>query len=129
MDLQAKINEWRKTKSVSTANEICEHLSRRMISDELFKQVVDWGRDKGIDNPDKQLGKVLEEVGEIAHEIVRSNYNSEEMQDAIGDSMVTLIILADILNFDALFCLQESYNTIKPRTGKTIDGCFVKSNE
>lgn len=129
MDLQAKINEWRKTKSVSTANEICEHLSKRVISDELFRQVVEWGRERNITNPDKQLCKVLEEVGEIAHEVCRSNYTSEELQDALGDATVTLIILADILNFDLLFCLQEAYDTIKNRKGETIDGCFKKADE
>lgn len=128
MDLQAKLKEWQKTKSVSTANEICEHLSKRVISDELFRQVVEWGRERNITNPDKQLCKVLEEVGEIAHEICRSNYTSEELQDALGDSMVALIILADTLNFDILFCLQEAYSVIKNRNGQTIDGCFVKSN-
>lgn len=127
--LEEKVKEWKKIKSVSLAAEICEILSKRMISDELFKSVVNWGRDKGIDNPDKQLCKVVEEIGEVSHEICRGNYHSDELQDALGDTAITLIILADILDFDLLFCIQEAYDTIKDRTGKTLSGCFIKNED
>lgn len=127
--LEEKLKEWKRTRSLTLAAEICDQLAPRTISDDLVKQVIDWGRDKGITNPDKQLCKVLEEVGEMAHEICRSQYTSEEMQDSIGDSLITIIILADILNFDPLFCLQEAYNTIKDRKGKTRNGCFEKEED
>lgn len=124
--MEEKLKEWKETRSLSLAAEICDQLAARTISDDLFKEVIDWGRERNITNPDKQLCKVLEEVGEIAHEICRSRYTSEELQDALGDATVTLIILADILNFDLLFCLQEAYNTIKDRKGETRNGCFEK---
>ena len=127
--LEEKLKEWKKTRSLSLATEICDQLAPRTISDDLFKEVIDWGRERNITNPDKQLCKVLEEVGEMAHEICRSQYTSEEMQDSIGDSLVTIIILADILNFDPLFCLQEAYNTIKDRKGETRNGCFEKEED
>ena len=95
--------------------------------DELIEKVKQWGRDKNITNPDKQLCKVLEEVGEMAHEITRSHYDTDEMKDAIGDTLVTVIILSDILGFDPKDCLQKAYDEISGRTGKTIDGCFVKN--
>lgn len=124
--MEEKLKEWKETRSLSLAAEICDQLAARTISDDLFKQVINWGRERNITNPDKQLCKVLEEVGEMAHEICRSHYTSEEMQDSIGDSLITIIILADILNFDPLFCLQEAYNTIKDRKGETRNGCFEK---
>lgn len=127
--MEEKLKEWKETRSLSLAAEICDQLAARTISDDLFKEVVDWGRERNITNPDKQLCKVLEEVGEMAHEICRSQYTSEEMQDSIGDSLVTIIILADILNFDPLFCLQEAYNTIKDRKGETRNGCFEKEED
>lgn len=127
--MEEKLREWKETRSLSLAAEICDQLAARTISDDLFKQVIDWGRERNITNPDKQLCKVLEEVGEMAHEICRSHYTSEEMQDSIGDSLVTIIILADILNFDPLFCLQEAYNTIKDRKGETRNGCFEKEED
>lgn len=127
--MEEKLREWKETRSLSLAAEICDQLAARTISDDLFKQVIDWGRERNITNPDKQLCKVLEEVGEMAHEICRSQYTSEDMQDSIGDSLVTIIILADILNFDPLFCLQEAYNTIKDRKGETRNGCFEKEED
>lgn len=127
--LEEKVKEWEKTKSISLATEICEMLSVRPISDELFQDVVNWGREKGINNSDKQLCKVQEEIGEIAHELCRGNYHSEEMQDSIGDTAIALTILADTLDFDILFCMQEAYDTIRNRTGKNLDGCFIKEED
>lgn len=94
--------------------------------DDLIKQ---WGRDKGINNPDKQTVKLMEEVGELAHEICRGKYDSDELKDAFGDIQVVLIILGDMLDIDTEKCKEEAYNVIKNRTGHNVDGSFVKDNE
>lgn len=94
--------------------------------DDLIKQ---WGRDKGINNPDKQTVKLMEEVGELAHEICRGKYDSAELKDAFGDIQVVLIILGDMLGIDTEKCKEEAYNVIRERKGKTSDGCFVKFGE
>lgn len=94
--------------------------------DELVESVALWGRDKGLNDPKAQLNKVVEELGEIAHEICRNRYHSDEMIDAVGDTLVTIIILADICKLDVKDCLEEAYNVINERTGRTIDGTFVK---
>lgn len=97
--------------------------------------VIQWGRNKGLDDPKAQLNKVIEEVGEIAHEITRNHYDLEaleqpdELYDAIGDALVTIIILADILNMDPMACLEIAYETIANRTGETKNGTFVKAEE
>lgn len=96
-----------------------------MKLDILFELVSVWGRDKKLSDPKAQLNKVIEEVGEIAHEVSRNKYG-EDFRDAIGDSMVTLIILADMTGNDPAECLQLAYNSIKNRTGVTEDGTFVK---
>lgn len=98
-----------------------------MITDDLIRQVKEWGREKGLDDPKAQLNKVIEEVGEIAHEITR-NQNGPELVDAIGDSLVTIIILADILGHDPFVCLTAAYNEIKNRKGVTENGTFVREN-
>ena len=98
-------------------------------TDALIKSVKNWGRSHNITNPDKQTLKVIEEVSEIVREIVRGRYDSMDLQDAIGDTTVTLIILADILGYDFLECLELAYDTIKDRTGRTTNGTFVKDNE
>lgn len=94
--------------------------------------IIQWGREKRLDDPKAQLNKVIEEVGEIAHEITRNHYDLEaleqpdELYDAIGDSFVTLIILADILNMDPVACMELAYDAIKDRKGETSNGTFVK---
>lgn len=97
-----------------------------MTTDELIDAVVNWGRAKGLDNAVMQYAKMNEEVGEIAHELTRGNLKTAEMKDALGDTAVTLIILADILGFDIVRCLELAYDEIKNRKGQTKDGSFVK---
>ena len=98
-----------------------------MITDDLVRQVKEWGREKRLDDPKAQLNKVIEEVGEIAHEITR-NQNGPEIVDAIGDTLVTIIILADILGYDPFVCLAAAYNAIKDRKGITENGTFVRES-
>ena len=92
----------------------------------VIAEVMEWGRDKHLDDPKAQLNKVIEEVGEIAHEITRNKYGSPELVDAIGDSLVTIIILSDILGRHPIKCLDSAYQEIKNRSGKTENGTFVK---
>lgn len=96
-------------------------------TDELMGLIAVWGQKHGIDNPDKQTVKLMEEVGELAHEVSRGRYNSKATEDAIGDIGVVLIILADILGYEFTDCLELAYNEIKNRTGHTEDGCFIKA--
>jgi NTP pyrophosphatase (non-canonical NTP hydrolase) len=96
--------------------------------DDLVYKVIEWGREHKIDNPVMQALKVNEEVGEIATEITHGRLRGPDMVDAIGDSLVTIIILADILGYDPANCLQEAYDVISKRKGETKDGCFIKED-
>ena len=95
----------------------------------LDDQIIQWGRDKGITNPDKQTIKLLEECGELAHAICRGNYHNSLVLDALGDIQVVVIILADILGYDAEECKAYAYDVISKRKGESKDGCFVKDSE
>lgn len=97
-----------------------------MTTDELIKAVAIWGREKGINNADKQTLKLLEESGELASELCRGRYKNAEVKDALGDIGVVWIILADILGYDPIDCLSEAYHVIEKRKGKNISGSFVK---
>ena len=100
---------------------------------ELVEKVKQWGKDKNITDPLKQIIKVQEEVGETSGELLRylkkPQEHEEALKDGIGDSLVTLIILADTLGFDAIECLQDAYDVIADRKGKTIDGTFYKEED
>ena len=121
---------WSKTKSISLASDICAMLLKESngvsYSDELIANVIQWGREKGLNDAKAQLNKVIEEVGEVAHEVTRERYNTDEMADGIGDTLVTIIILADIVGLDPMECLSMAYNTIKDRKGHTDNGTFIK---
>jgi NTP pyrophosphatase (non-canonical NTP hydrolase) len=99
-----------------------------MTFDNLIENVTQWADDKNIlkkENAPKQLLKVLEEVGETAGALLKNK--EAEIKDGIGDSFVTLIILAKQLGLEPVDCLEAAWNEIKDRTGKTENGVFIKN--
>ena len=96
---------------------------------ELIKQVEQWSMNKGLDKADssKQFLKVTEEVGEVAAALARND--KDALRDGIGDVVVTLIILAQQNDMDLYECLDCAYDEIKGRTGKMVNGVFVKSSD
>ena len=93
----------------------------------LVYKTMEWGDEKGLKDAKAQLNKVIEEVGEIAHEITRNKIeNNKDLKDALGDTAVTLIILANICGYDFFECLELAYNEIAGRKGKTENGTFIK---
>ncbi|HFO1258324.1 TPA: DUF1642 domain-containing protein [Enterococcus faecium] len=97
--------------------------------DELITKVEQWAKDKGLDQAQssKQMLKTVEEVGEVAAALARKE--KDALRDGIGDVVVTLIILAMQNDMDLYECLNQAYNEIKGRTGKMVDGVFVKSSD
>lgn len=128
-NLREKLTTWHTTRSVALASEICNNLHELDLVDTLFDEVVEWGRDRGINNPAMQFAKLNEEAGEIAHELTRKHLHTDEMADALGDTLVVLIILADILGYDLRECLKGAYDVIKDRRGRTEDGNFIKEED
>ena len=99
-----------------------------MKFDKLIENVTQWADDKNIlkpENSTKQMLKVMEEVGETAGALAKDN--RVELKDGIGDSFVTLIILAQQCGFTPSECLEAAWDEIKDRTGKTINGVFIKN--
>lgn len=93
----------------------------------LINKVRKWGRDKGINNAYAQFGKVVEELGETISEVNHESNDTKKLMDGLGDTMVTLIIFADILGFDIEDCLKVAWEEIKNREGHTTNGMFVKN--
>lgn len=94
--------------------------------EELEEAVLDWADERDLldADPSRQFLKVVEEVGELASAIAKDKV--DEQVDAIGDVLVTLIILAQQLDLEPVACLEEAYGEIANRTGKTINGTFIK---
>lgn len=94
---------------------------------ELEAAVENWAAEKGIldkATPIKQAMKTQEELTELCNAILDNN--KEEIKDAIGDIMVTLIIQAKMQGMSIEECLESAYNVISKRTGKMVNGQFVK---
>lgn len=102
--------------------------NHKMTMDELVRNVEQWAIAKGLDNPEyssRQALKVMEEVGETMAALARGKKHA--LKDGIGDSIVTLVILALQNGLSTTECLQCAYDEIKGRTGKTQNGVFIKS--
>lgn len=75
--------------------------------DDLTRNVEMWAKDKQLDKaqPEKQFLKVAEELGEVGAGMARGNL--EAVKDGIGDTIVTLIILAMQHGFDTRALLNR----------------------
>lgn len=96
---------------------------------QLVKQVEQWSINKNLHNgnSDRQALKFYEEAGEVAAALSRND--KEALKDGIGDTIVTLIILAQQQGWSLEECLQYAYEEIKNRKGKTINGTFIKESD
>ena len=104
-----------------------EITQRKMKYNELEALVISWAEQKGIfakGNPEAQCDKTLEEVYELSQAIKEND--KEEIIDALGDILVTIIIQAEMQGLKLEDCLLSAYNVISKRTGVMIDGQFVK---
>lgn len=106
-----------------------EVLDQQSNMDELVRKIEEWSAAKGLDKaePSKQMLKVIEEIGEIAAALARGDM--DELEDGIGDGVVTLTILAQQTGLNITGCTERAYNVIAGRTGKMINGVFVKSED
>lgn len=96
---------------------------------DLVSQIKVWSKEKNLDKADpfKQFTKLQEEIGELADGLLRNN--PDTIIDSLGDIQVVLIILHQQLGFEMDETLQVAYDQIKNRTGKTIDGVFIKDED
>tara|TARA_A200000159_G_C7163127_1_gene272195 strand:+ start:158 stop:592 length:435 start_codon:yes stop_codon:yes gene_type:complete len=128
---------------------------KSMNYEELSALVLQWGEDKGIfakSTPLRQLDKTQEELDEtkealqklasltdqqiLSEKLLTDDPDTLDLEedalleakDGIGDMLVTIILLAKMVNMDTVDCLQSAYDVIKKRTGKMVDGQFVKDN-
>jgi NTP pyrophosphatase (non-canonical NTP hydrolase) len=93
----------------------------------VFDDIRSWATDKGIydkGNARTQYLKLMEESGELAEALLKND--EAEIQDAIGDMIV---VLTSIAKFKGMFiedCIKSAYDVIAKRTGKMVNGTFVK---
>lgn len=85
-----------------------------------------WAHDRNLTSadPNKQMLKLMEEVGELAQGLAKGN--TDQVIDSIGDVYVVLTILSMQLGLNVGDCVGQAYDEIADRKGKMVNGVFVK---
>jgi len=92
-----------------------------------FDLIREWADERGLyekGDPKTQALKLVEEVGEISRAIIKDDF--DEVIDGIGDSVVVLTNLAELMGVSIEECIASAYSVISKRTGKMVNGTFVK---
>ncbi len=93
----------------------------------MFELIREWAQTRGLydkGNSHTQYVKLQEEAGELAKALLKND--KPEVIDAIGDMVVVLTNLAHLQGVHIETCISEAYKVISKRTGKMINGTFVK---
>jgi len=101
-------------------NDTCSEVS-------MFELIRVWADERGLydkGDPKTQALKLVEEVGETCRAILKGN--DMEAIDGIGDCVVVLTNLAELLGESIEGCIEQAYFEIKDRTGKMENGTFKK---
>ena len=106
----------------------CEpQYARRPKQKSQFDLIRDWADERGLyenGDPKTQALKLVEEVGETCRAILKNDF--EEVVDGIGDCVVVLVNLAELMNVPIETCIAAAYEEIKDRKGKMVNGTYKK---
>ena len=105
-------------------------VSYDLLEEDRFQLIRDWADNRGLyDEGDKktQYCKLIEEAGELGRAILKED--KEEFVDAIGDMVVVLTNLAHLGGVSIEECIDSAYKVISKRSGKMINGTFVKDEK
>tara|TARA_R100000742_G_C4279010_1_gene102653 strand:- start:2103 stop:2399 length:297 start_codon:yes stop_codon:yes gene_type:complete len=92
-----------------------------------FDLIRQWARERGLyekGDPKTQTLKLIEEAGEICRAVLKND--KEEIIDGIGDCVVVLTNLAELIDMSIEDCIEAAYAEISNRKGKMKNGTFVK---
>lgn len=101
---------------------------------DLIAKINHWADERNLKQADPKIQwmRITEEVGEIRDVLLKpTKFTDPQMalKDAIGDTLVTIIVLAHQLDLDVTECLNIAYEEIKNRKGKIVNGTFVKEDD
>ena len=104
------------------------HKTEKLYSHhDQFELIREWAKEKGIYDSGSsgvQYLKLIEETGELAQALLKKD--KAEIKDAIGDMVVVLTSIAKFEDMLIEDCISSAYNVIAKRTGKMVNGTFVK---
>ena len=98
--------------------------------DDRFQKIRDWAGERGLytkGDTKTQFCKLMEEAGELGRAVLKND--NEEFIDAIGDMVVVLTNMAHLGGTTIEECIDAAYKVISKRTGKMVNGTFVKDEK
>lgn len=104
------------------------------VETDLITKINEWADERNLKQADPKIQwmRITEEVGEIRDVLLKpTKFTDPQMalKDAVGDTLVTIIVLAHQLDLDVTECLSIAYEEIKNRKGKMVNGTFVKEED
>lgn len=116
-----------KAELVSKSNAVKSNSFVKTVDKDRFQLIRDWADERGLyDKGDTktQFCKLMEEAGELGRAVLKDD--QAEFDDAIGDMVVVLTNLAHLGGTSIEDCIDSAYDVISKRTGKMVNGTFVK---
>lgn len=101
-----------------------------MTLEELAENIAQWGYDRGITvngDPAGQALKLVSEVGELCDNLAKRRYQAAK--DDIGDCIVVLIMIAELIETDLKECVEVAWEDIKDRRGYFNGKVFIKESD
>ena len=100
-----------------------------MIIDDYVEEINEWAAERGLSktSSDKQLNKLMEELGELAEG--HNKQHEDQVIDSLGDMFVVMTIYCLQNGISIGDCIKTAVDTIKDRKGKTVDGVFIKDGD
>ena len=93
----------------------------------MFDLIREWALERDLyakGDPKTQALKLVEEVGETCRAILKEN--DHDIIDGLGDCVVVLVNLAELVGEPLEKCIEQAYYEIKNRKGKMVNGTFKK---
>jgi len=105
----------------------CQCDKGKCLNPTQFDLIRDWANERGLydkGDPKTQTLKLMEEAGEICRAVLKND--RDEIIDGIGDCVVVLTNLAELIDMSIEDCIEVAYAEISNRTGKMVNGTFKK---
>jgi len=122
-----KVSMFNEDRSYVYNKALSEHLTVKTESSDIFSLIRGWAHERDLyakGDVNTQYVKLQEEAGELAKALLKDD--QPEVVDAIGDMVVVLTNLAYMRGVSIETCISSAYDVISKRTGKMINGTFVK---
>ena len=99
-----------------------------MYIEAVIGKICGWHHDRNLihgSTDSQQFLKLIEEFGELAESIAKG----KSIKDDVGDIVVVLVNICERHNISLKSCLEQAYEDIRHRTGRMVDGIFIKEQE